>query len=410
MIKTDKTKIEVINGETIILDVYKIDIDDLLFNPYNTRINDMIEAKYDSGFEENNEQIQKFIYNKLVETHHDPTNKKLKSSLIKLEQIINTPVITPKKILLSGNNRLSIIRSIREKDNNRNFMSEIEVALINEDFVKSKIIDYELSLQNEIDIKKDYETMSKVFRINEYKSEQLKYSNSKKLTNEEIAIKVGVQENQVDAENEIAHLYFELLIFLGIPAQKDFYRSMPIHMHLDALRTVLGKQGFTKEDKKRIKKDYFSQIIVSTIPVQKIRDVYGKVSSLKTKEDKEIYLDKLSNITKEKEEDFIKIKKDIIEKKILDTNNPEIGTLREENKNIAIPKIDEIVHLLNEEKKDFNNSVDKAIKKLKDADNNIKFVFNMLNNLEWNDVVKLQSYLENIEESVEDIKSHDSDK
>ena len=407
MKKTDKTTMEVINGKTITIDIYEINIDDLLFNPYNTRINDLVETRFRDNFNEDDIGIQNFIYGHLKETHNDSTNKKLKNSLVSLEKIIHPPIITPKNILLSGNNRLSIIRSIREENKYKDFMNIIEVGLIEEEFTKSKIIDYELSLQNEIDIKKDYETMSKVFRIHEYKTEQLNYGNNEKLSNEQIAVKVGVKENQVDSENEIAKLYIEYLHFLDIPNQKDFYRSMPIHMHLDALKTIISKQGLRKEWKIKIKENYFSQITTTKMPVQKLRDLYNKVTSLKEPKKIGEYLNKIySELTNN--EDLETVKEDIQDKGILDSNS-EIGVIREKNIQKILPKIDSIVHELNEEKKKFNNSVEKALSKLSDSNNDIKFVIKMLPQLSLSDIDELEKIINEIEENIDEIKSHDPD-
>lgn len=159
-------------------EIKRVKISDLRFNPYNTRIYDLIKMNsYSSGIPEDewvkNDEIQLKIYKHLTQENSNSDQKAIINS-IKEDGLQENPVMIRGNILIAGNNRLSIIKKLIEK-NEWNFPMEIDVNFIDEDFTKEEIIYNELMLQLVHTKQLDYNRVNKVLRAHELFENSSKY-------------------------------------------------------------------------------------------------------------------------------------------------------------------------------------------------------------------------------------------
>ncbi len=271
LVKLNKDKKLIFKGESIKLEMYKVNASELRFNPLNTRIHDVIATKYGESITEDmlfSDEVQIDIFNTLKETHNDRENKKILKSIS--NEIVNPFVVLENGIVLSGNNRLGLIRAnMNSKDSPFNENYEVEVALIPGELNSQEIINWELSLQYETEGQKQYGEMGVALQI--YK--QIKNGNS---INELMKI-TPYDEAGMTKSIEIAELYHEMLLFARIPKKHDLFRKIKVYSILDGLNSQLKKSTISNDEKKLIKELYFKSILGSNIPVQKMRDFVNSI-------------------------------------------------------------------------------------------------------------------------------------
>lgn len=110
-----------LNGKLYKLKLITKNIDELMFNPFNTRIYDLIKSNKDlENFEVSSDNsslhnIQNVIYDRLKRNFGISENSEIVDS-IKADGVQEKMIIMPNGILLSGNNRLSIIKNLIERN------------------------------------------------------------------------------------------------------------------------------------------------------------------------------------------------------------------------------------------------------------------------------------------------------
>ncbi|BDV02534.1 MAG: hypothetical protein HPAVJP_4230 [Candidatus Hepatoplasma vulgare] len=373
--KSQKTEEKIsipIDKEKHLLNVYNIHILDLKFNPFNTRIFDLISSN--EKFRKMSEKelkdsfdVQKFIFEELKKDHENKKNKELKES-IKNHGVVKPLISLSDGLLLSGNNRLSLLRTMSKK------YEYVRVAIYEENLTKNQIIKNELMIQNEFDIKLDYENMSKVIRILDLKK--------KGISDDEISKMTGfvVKQNE-----KIGELYTEFLFYAGVPERYDYYRNFKnTYSMLDSLSNTLEKKtGINISKKIKLKITYFNLILTTNFPVQKIRDHINKIMTVKPyKKQNEIFENFIEKINAEVEEPLNKIReinfndsehiKDYLK-------NAETQSIKEEKEEIIkeiIEENKEEIEIIKNEKKntleDLKNELEKNSKKIKNILSQIK--------------------------------------
>ncbi len=290
--KTTGKKNIIYKGKPISMDLYEVEIKHLYFNPYNTRIFDQV-AVFTAETEVEKllkPEVQDFIFESLKKTHSDPINKKLKKE-IKIQ--INDPfVVNEKGILLAGNNRLGILKSMQEK-NEIPSDYKVKVALRADVNTKSEIRSWEMSLQHEGGSKKEYDRMNILLQIKSLMDDGE--------TSEEILEKTPLKSiKEVEESVAIATIYEELLIFAGVPNKLDLHREISPYSALAGLVSTLKKQGVTVPEKNYVKRIYFKSILATNIQVVELRtniiDKFIGKSNIKTATDNKVAL--LENIDK----------------------------------------------------------------------------------------------------------------
>lgn len=263
---------QLFKGELVELPLYLVKAKDLKFNPLNTRIHDVISTKFGDNLSDEvlfSNEVQAEIFKSLKDTHKDKVNQKLLKSISK--GIIKPFVITEDGLVLSGNNRLGLIRaSMGDKDSPFDDSYEVQTLLIKKNLTKKEILDWELSLQNETEIQKSYNEMGIALQVHKQMSEGSTKMELLKITSYK-------DEASIEKAKEVAELYYELLLFGKNPRKVDLFRDIKVYSYLDGLNNQLKKQSCSLDEKKEIKKLYFKTILSSTIPVQKMRDFLGKI-------------------------------------------------------------------------------------------------------------------------------------
>lgn len=360
--KTNETESVIINDKREVLNVYEIDfknINLLKFNPFNTRISDLVIS--DNNFNKMNEydlrksyELQNFIFNNLKKYHKEIDNKRLKQSIID-NGLVKPLICLEDGLLLSGNNRLSILKDLKNENENK----IIRVAIYNEKLNKKQIIENELALQNGTDIKLDYDQMSKIIRIGDLKERE--YSNL------EIAKKMGINQKDVNKNYKIYMLYDNFLFYSNFSRKYDFYRNFNnLYSMLASLENTISKRNVPKGKEEILKEIYFDVILTTNSPVQKFRDHINKILNLTPvkKRDKELnkFIYEINNIIKESLFLAKKINKNSLS--IID----DLREIREKSKQ-------------NECEKLITNAIDESIKRIKQSENDIK---SLKNNIERN--------------------------
>ncbi len=157
-----------INGKQYKLRESKFKIKDLLYNPFNTRIYDYIKTNKElREFNENGDigklsNLQSLIYERLKESSISGENDDITKS-IKRDGIQGETLITKDGILISGNNRISIVNYLIEKGQ-WNHSDEINVLIFEDDLTKEDILLLELEVQNVLSKQLKYDMINNIRR------------------------------------------------------------------------------------------------------------------------------------------------------------------------------------------------------------------------------------------------------
>lgn len=350
------------NGDIYNLKQYYVKFDELMFNPLNTRVKDKVVTHFpkitptdDMVF---SDEVQGIVYEALVSDHSRTINKKLKEKLSagQTEPLI----ITESGVIISGNNRFSIIKSnIDEDEGIRSNFEKVIVAVIEGDLSPKQIIEWEISTQRETDLKLNYEEMNLIMRVKELDDSGTPVS--KIMTLMSIS-----EEKEIERYIMMANLYEKFLMYAGVPERYDLHRNISVYSYLDGLHSQLVKSTTKQPEKKMLPQIYFDVILGSELPVQKFRDLVGKLvgNSGIELEDRVKMLTYVSNsVTKELESTIEEIKIDSYSKEAVKKRK----TLQDEEFANFFEKVSEKVNTTidfkkNQKKSNFN-SVKKQLEK-----------------------------------------------
>lgn len=177
-----------LNNKEYDLYLTSVSISQLMFNPYNTRIYDFIKSNKElkefemNGQISNLDTVQQTIFKHLRKNFDSKDNRSIIDS-IKKDGIQDKMIVTKDNLLLSGNNRLSIIKTLMEL-NQWNHGDEIEVFKIEENITKEEILLIELEIQNVQSKQLKYDVINNIRRAKELLDNGVDSSRALALTNQ----------------------------------------------------------------------------------------------------------------------------------------------------------------------------------------------------------------------------------
>lgn len=337
------SKTFIIGEEKVISYLYKLPIKLLYLNNWNSRIIPYIMS--DSSISTKllfDLQNQEKIKNIILKSSNKKEIKTMEQSLIKYG-LSSELIIDYSGRIISGNTRTSIIKEQLNKGNQDFFhFKYIDVYLIPLFLTRSKVEQLENILQSEMDVKIDYDQMTKVMSI------------SKRIIE-------GSDLNQVASENsisnsiakkykEIFEIYKEFLWVLKIPKNFNYYVENPVYSILDEISNIMSRKELSEKEKRQIKNLYFNFLIISDTKVLKLRSTIN--SSLKNQNSK--FFNEISNFIFENKKTIEKIKS-LCE---IGNNGLEIKKLRNEKTNEIKEFLDDVnvsIKLDNDSNKNFEN-------------------------------------------------------
>lgn len=237
-----------LNNKQYELHLEKREIDDLLFNPFNTRIFDLIKSqpelkKIEDNFDlESLKKVQKLILEKLKNNLLLNENKDIINS-IKEDNVQNKMIILENGILLSGNNRLSIIKNLIEK-NEWNHPTNIEVFVIKENFTKEEIIIAELEIQNIQSKQLAYDVINNIRRAKDLIEKGIDVKRTLQLTNQSNSSKIYIY-NFNSSLDDLSKFYqvpniIEKIGNLKIYSWIDYYTNIINNVNLRSNRILIN--------------------------------------------------------------------------------------------------------------------------------------------------------------------------
>lgn len=258
VIKTEQRKKYNIGGQTMVYDIYRIDLDALYFNDKNDRIATWI-SKYKA--EHNNKDFDtddRENYNNIIQEFIVDSNQgaidRTQSNIDLIGQREPGIVLNDGRII-DGNRRFTCLRRLKEKNSMKN--RYFEAIILNYDLKhnEKQIKMLELSIQLGEDTKVDYNPIDRLVGI--YND----LINRKLLTIKEYADAINEKTSEVEKKIELANLMVEYLDYINAPLQFYIARENdiegPLHEILRAVRKCK-----TEEEIDNIKQILFHELLM----------------------------------------------------------------------------------------------------------------------------------------------------
>lgn len=278
-----------IQGETRTFKVYRIPIDNLLYNKKNGRIATYVSQFIDEGKEF--PEKDNFKFNNIIEEYIEKSNpdalKKTKAN-IKIMTQTEPAVVTAEGVILDGNRRFTALRQLSREGSGAGFNFLEAVILENNAYTEKDIKRLELNLQHAIESKVDYNPIDRLVDI--YR-DLIKEGGM--FTIEEYATDTQMSIKKVNEEISLAKLMLEYLEFIG--QSKKFYiaREQKIDGPIREIYKIINSKKIDINQKDTIKEILFLSMISLN------GDITRKIRSLKS-----VFEDKLAsnNLVEEFEE------------------------------------------------------------------------------------------------------------
>jgi hypothetical protein len=258
VIKTDQRKKYNIWGQTMVYDIYKIDLDALYFNDKNDRIATWI-SKYKA--EHNNEEFDtndRENYNNIIQEFIVDSNQgaidRTQSNIDLIGQREPGIVLNDGRII-DGNRRFTCLRRLKEQNSMKNRYFEAIILNFDLKHNEKQIKVLELQIQLGEDTKIDYNPIDRLVGIyNDLISKQL-------LTVQEYADATNEKPSEIEKKIELANLMVDYLDYINMPLQFYIARENDIEGPLhEILRTV--HKCKTEEDADNIKQILFHELLM----------------------------------------------------------------------------------------------------------------------------------------------------
>ena len=384
-----------IQGETRSFKVYRIPIDNLIYNKKNGRIATYVSQYIDEGKEFPEDNVIEF--NNIIEEYIQKSNpealKKTKAN-IKIMTQTEPAVVTSEGIILDGNRRFTALRQLSREGAGAEFNYLEAVILENNAYTEKDIKRLELNLQHAIESKVDYNPIDRLVDI--YRD---LIKDGGMFTVEEYATSTQMTVNKVNEEISLAKLMLEYLEYIG--QEKKFYiaREQTIDGPIREIHKIMNSKKIDTAQKDVIKEILFLCMLAFN------GDVTRKIRSLKpvleNRSFSESLIDELEekqilddandffesettrNEVKEKgilnleqsiKEQVCKIVEDSVEvQKLSESKNKPIDILSRVNNLINDVDIDSVNRMNDSLRKEFNqilNRIEEKIKKLGEIDVN----------------------------------------
>ncbi len=393
-IKTDSTFRVFLNGEQVILPVYKINISQLFFNDKNDRIATFINKyKSENNIQEfNRTNLQEYndILHKFIIESNEQAFKSTKKNIELIGQSKDAIVLKDGRII-DGNRRFTCLRELSKTNSKFEYL---HAAILEQSIENNarEIKMLELAIQQGEDEKIPYDPIDRLVGIyNDIEKNKL-------LSIQEYARSVNKKINKIEEEVEISKLMVSYLDFIGEKEKfyiaREFKIDGPIReiykilKKIDdpeikqssmffyfALLSIKTNGDFTREirDIGKLAKDselFYNCIEENDYNVQKLMDIYND----KTKKIEE----KLTSASSSQESMNIKKSVDLVVNKInskLSKNEP-INQLMK-----AFDTIEAIdTNIFIKQSKEERKSVEKIICKIEEACEHLKDKLGCLEN------------------------------
>ena len=190
------------------LPVYEIDLDYLIYNPYNGRINSLVKSYekqtgevLDPTNKKDKKIIEKFLWNSNI-----PSNKYTQKS-IKEQGQLKYGIVTKDGVIIDGNRRALTLNKVYDEDNKspRYFLAVVLEETLDEN--PKEIMRLETTYQMGEDAKVDYPAIEKYLQCKDLKSYEF--------TNDEIAKMMGETSTKIAEYLSIMELMDDYLSKLG---------------------------------------------------------------------------------------------------------------------------------------------------------------------------------------------------
>lgn len=272
-----------IQGETRSFKVYRIPIDNLIYNKKNGRIATYVSQHIDEGKEFPEDNVIEF--NNIIEEYIQKSNpealKKTKAN-IKIMTQTEPAVVTSEGIILDGNRRFTALRQLSREGAGANFNFLEAVILENNAYTEKDIKRLELNLQHAIESKVDYNPIDRLVDI--YRD---LIKDGGMFTVEEYATDTQMSIKKVNEEIGLAKLMLEYLEFIG--QSKKFYiaREQKIDGPIREIYKIINSKKIDINQKDTIKEILFLSMISLN------GDITRKIRNLKSVFEDKVYSNNL---------------------------------------------------------------------------------------------------------------------
>lgn len=343
-----------INDEEIIFEEKQIHINELFFNPYNTRIESELAAlKQSNEFQNTEDYLKKEFQDKIFEIfkNNKSTDKEAIVRSIKKEKgILEEMYITKNNIVLSGNNRLSILKELWDK-NYEDVSYEVKVYVHpKENLSEQEIDELEIYLQMSGKEKEKYKEFEKMMKIH-----KMKFNYEK--SDEELASIFNLEVKKIKESIDSINEYYSFLNYLGNNKYINLFNEADVLSQMQ----YLASNSFRKlsSELKESTRELLYLTSLTPFPFNKIRDISKEITKVDKKS--KITTTEKSNKIKEISENIKIISNDYYERvRLLIETNSSIKkdrSLKEEKLKINVPE--EVANIQVDVKrwKELNNDV-----------------------------------------------------
>lgn len=258
VIKTDQRKKLTIEGQPIVYDVYKIDLNALYYNDKNDRIATWI-SKYkaehnNKDFDTNDRENYNNIIQEFIVDSNQGAIDRTQSNIDLIGQQEPGVVLNDGRII-DGNRRYTCLRRLKEQNARANGF--FEAIILNYDLKhnEKQIKMLELSIQLGEDTKVDYNPIDRLVGIyNDLIDKKL-------LTVKEYADATNEKTSEIEKKIELANLMVDYLDYINAPLQFYIARENDIEGPLHEILRALHKCK-TEEEADNIKQILFHQLLM----------------------------------------------------------------------------------------------------------------------------------------------------
>lgn len=258
VIKTDQRKKYNIGGQTMVYDIYKIDLDTLYFNDKNDRIATWIskyKAEHDNqDFNTNDRENYNSIIQEFIVDSNPSAIDRTQSNIDLLGQREPGVVLNDGRII-DGNRRFTCLRRLREQNSLKNRYFEAIILNFDLKHNEKQIKVLELQIQLGEDTKIDYNPIDRLVGIyNDLIDKKL-------LTIQEYADATNEKISEIEKKIQLANLMVDYLDYINAPLQFYLARENdiegPLHEILRALRKCK-----TEDDADNVKQILFHELLM----------------------------------------------------------------------------------------------------------------------------------------------------
>lgn len=258
VIKTDQRKKYNIGGQTMVYDIYKIDLDALYFNDKNDRIATWIskyKAEHDNqDFNTNDRENYNSIIQEFIVDSNPSAIDRTQSNIDLLGQREPGVVLNDGRII-DGNRRFTCLRRLREQNSLKNRYFEAIILNFDLKHNEKQIKVLELQIQLGEDTKIDYNPIDRLVGIyNDLIDKKL-------LTIQEYADATNEKISEIEKKIQLANLMVDYLDYINAPLQFYLARENdiegPLHEILRALRKCK-----TEDDADNVKQILFHELLM----------------------------------------------------------------------------------------------------------------------------------------------------